>query len=312
MVLGLGHLSPLAGVLLFSLVSGLALWIVLNFAPLSCAARLAVWASLAALTSVGGSQNGALLGSFIIGRLFVAETSPFLGGLILGLATVKPQLGLLVPFYWLAAERWRAAFGAAVAAGALIFLSLLLFPLSLWRDFLTDVLRYMAHLGEVLTGKTSDTPRAMIASSLSMARRLGAGAEGANIVQIFSSSLAIIGAIWLGRCQALPVRARLGGLLILGPLSAPYIWCYDMISASCGAVLLLVEFKPPSLLPSLFLGLAWIAPGVALYDAMFGIRSFMPLWLVAGFCTWFAAWHKQQTFNNKRFQPPGLHVKGKK
>lgn len=309
-VMGLSLFPPLAGVLIFSISSCLALWASLRAVPLSLAARLAVLASPAALTSVGGGQNGALLGSLLIGGLFLADTYPVLGGALIGLATIKPQLGLLIPFYWLASGRWRALASAAISAIILTLLSLAVFPHGVWPDFLHKVTPFMAHLGEELVLKTQNGPRAMIASMLSMACQFGAGIKLASALQLVSTALAVGTSIWLGRCRMLPETFRLAWLLALGPLATPYIWCYDLIPASCGLALLLAglpRLTPPVLI---FLGLAWVTPGVALFAAVLGLPTFMPLWLWLGLGCWLFAWGKQQPFLNEHFQHPGPHGKG--
>ncbi len=309
-LLGLGVFHPPVAVLMFSALSSLALWIALRMVPLSSLARFAVLVSPAALTSMGGGQNGALLASLIIGGLFLAETSPLLGGAIAGLATIKPQLGLLIPVYWVAARRWRALISATLSASALVLLSLAVFPGSVWPDFLHQVLPFMGHLGAALAGKAAGGPRAMIASTFSMARQLGVGAQAGNILQLASTLLAVGGAAWLGWSNSLPCRFRLAGLLVLGPLSTPYIWCYDMIPASCGIALLLAEPRLLTFPAFLFLGLAWVTPGLALYAAIYGAPTFMPLWLLVGLGCWLAAWRSRQLCLNERFQSPGPRGKG--
>lgn len=293
-VLWAGFFSPVAGALVFSVFSCLALWIALRAVPVSLQARLVVFFSPAALTSVGGNQNGALLASLIVGGLFLAETSPILGGALVGLATIKPQLGLLIPIYWLAAQRWRALISAASSGVALCLVSFAFFPTTVWPDFIEKVLPFMNHLGAGLAAKAHGGPRAMIASSLSMASQLGAGPKAANYFQLLSALFSVCIAVWLGWRKSLPRVLRLAALLVLAPLSTPYIWCYDLIPASCGIALMLLSLRPLPTLPLLFLGLAWITPGIALFAAIYGFPTFMPLWLLAGLGSWFIVWKQQQ------------------
>ncbi len=66
-------------------------------------------------------QNGLLLGALLGGGMRLLPGRPVLAGLLLGLAAIKPQLGILVPFALIAAGQWRAC---AAAAGSAVLLAM--------------------------------------------------------------------------------------------------------------------------------------------------------------------------------------------
>ena len=57
-------------------------------------------------------------------------------GILLGMATIKPQLGLLLPVALVAARQWRALAAAAATVAALVLLSAWAFGLDALRGVL--------------------------------------------------------------------------------------------------------------------------------------------------------------------------------
>lgn len=68
------------------------------------------------LTNVLIGQNGFITASLFIGGLEMLRRKPWLGGAILGLLVIKPQLALVLPFALIAGRQWKAITGAAVSA----------------------------------------------------------------------------------------------------------------------------------------------------------------------------------------------------
>lgn len=77
-------------------------------------------------------QNGLLIAGFLVGGLRLAPVQPVLAGVVLGLATVKPQLAILVPFALIAAGLFRTLVAAAATALGLALLSSIAFGWSIW------------------------------------------------------------------------------------------------------------------------------------------------------------------------------------
>lgn len=275
LALPFGLLPVAAGLLCFNVISMLCLFLALRAARVSRNLALAVMVCPAALTSVSGSQNGALFASLIIAGLFLSEDRPWLGGMLLGLATMKPQIGLLIPVYLAARGNFRAIFAAVLAAIALFLLSASAFSPQSWIWFAGKTMPFMQHMMAMLAAKAHGGPRAMIVSSFSEAWQLGLGGA-AYYIQAGSTLLAAAAAWSLGRAKGLPVRERLAWLMLLGVLSTPYLWCYDMIPASLGVALLFRQSGSGSAARAV-LGALWVMPGLAPYAAMFGLPSFVPV-----------------------------------
>jgi hypothetical protein len=68
------------------------------------------------LTNVLIGQNGLITASLFMGGLTILRRNSILGGGILGLMIIKPQLALLLPFAMVAGRQWRAIAGAVISA----------------------------------------------------------------------------------------------------------------------------------------------------------------------------------------------------
>jgi hypothetical protein len=98
----------------------------------------------ASTVSVFVGQNGFLFAALLIGGLRCATNRPMLSGILFGLLSFKPHLGLLVPVALLAAGAWRPIVGALATLVVLVALSSLVFGLELWRQWLLAILEHGA------------------------------------------------------------------------------------------------------------------------------------------------------------------------
>ena len=99
----------------------------------------------AMVVNIGLGQNGgytALL--FLIGFMSVRDR-PIVAGICFGLLTVKPQLGLLIPFALILMGAWRTIFTAAVVALGLAVVSWLAYGSTPWADFSTYTVGMQAY-----------------------------------------------------------------------------------------------------------------------------------------------------------------------
>src|SRR5205085_12071389 len=72
-------------------------------------------------------QTGFLTTSIFAGGLAVLRRNPWLGGGILGLLVIKPQLALALPFAMIAGREWKAIAGGAICAASTLLIALALF-----------------------------------------------------------------------------------------------------------------------------------------------------------------------------------------
>ena len=92
-------------------------------------------AALACPASAINAINGQavfLVAALIVGGFGLLERRPYLGGLVLGLLTFKPQFCILVPIALIAAGQWRALLASGLSALAMMLASGLIFGWDLW------------------------------------------------------------------------------------------------------------------------------------------------------------------------------------
>lgn len=75
--------------------------------------------------------------ALFVGALRVMPGRPMLAGVLFGIMTVKPQIGVLVPVFLLATGAWRTIAAACVTALVLFAVSVLSFGLEPWKAYLT-------------------------------------------------------------------------------------------------------------------------------------------------------------------------------
>jgi hypothetical protein len=237
-------------VLAFDAFTLLLLIAVLRAAALPWALIAAVATSPASLENILEGQNAALLTALIGGGLLLLARRPRLAGALIGLASIKPQLGLVLPLFLLRhaplACRYATLAALALAAAALAVLGPHVF-IGFWhvtRPAMSAVL---------LTGQPKDFAAGLI-SVFRAARPLGLAA--ALLAQATTTLL----------CVTLATRRHLGvpALLILSALACPYLHDYDLLGVTLAVALLLRErlshgFHPGE--PLLFF-LAWFGPGL--------------------------------------------------
>ncbi len=245
----------------------LALWSVATLAAYLWACRLgraegrtivlALLLAPATYVCLTGGQNGFLTGALLIAGLGLLPRRPVLAGLLFGLLTVKPQLGLLLPFALLAARQWTAIAAAGLTALALAGGSALLFGIESWQAYLDLVLPLQTAIMNRGTGMFTT----MMPSAYVGLRLLGVGQEIRTAVQLLLFLLALSGVLWTFARSRDPVL-RLGVLAVGTFIASPYAFNYDMTAVSLAVVLLALRGLRAGFLPGerLALAMTWLLP----------------------------------------------------
>jgi arabinofuranan 3-O-arabinosyltransferase len=168
-------------------------------------------------------QNGFLTASLIGGALFVLETNPISAGILLGLLTYKPHLGLLIPIALAAGGYWRTFFTAALVAAVIAGASWLVFGAEAWQAFLGNI----GHTSQAfLSEGWADWSKLQTAFGLT--RTLGGSETLAWTVQAVVSLAAaiLIAIVWRSK-TAYDLKAAALGVGVL--LATPYLYTYDLV-----------------------------------------------------------------------------------
>ncbi|QUD88488.1 glycosyltransferase family 87 protein [Phenylobacterium montanum] len=207
-------------------------------------------------------QNGAFSAALLVGGLMLLDERPLLAGALFGLLCYKPHLGIMIPVALVAAGRWRAIFGGALAGVALVAVSVAMVGVQPWTAFLHNA-PFHRQILETQIGNWPRMPSVYVAL-----RFLGAASPLAYAAQA-ASALAAAAAVfvaWRGRASA-PLKGAV--LLVATFLTTPYAWDYDMVALLFAAVWVWREAEAGGWRPWERIGLAvmlaspWVLPATA-------------------------------------------------
>ena len=248
---------------------------------------LAVLCSPAVIENALAGQNGAFTASLLEGGLLLIGPKPVMAGVLFGLLTTKPHLGLLVPFCLVACGAWRTMAAAAITAVAVVAASALAFGPETWMWFLTDVRHYMT--AEILERPLGETFQNMMATPFILARWLGMRLPMAYALQAMVT-VGCIGLAWQAWCRpAANPKARTALTAALALLATPYGYSYDTVGVAVGVAMLAgmasqTGFRP---LEAVLLAAAWAWPGLPFWLAGTGLPPFGCLTLAGvAWCAW--------------------------
>ena len=254
---GMGYAAGwLAWVAATGLAYGLAAWAVL---PRPVAVIVALAAPPVLFTASVG-QNGLLVAALFGAVFALLDRRPVAAGIALGLLTIKPQFGLLLPVLLAASGRWRVfAVAAATAAGAMAA-SWAAFGTEAWLAFLPSV---TGNAERMLGAGGAVQPR--IQSVYAFLVRL-TGDEALAAAGHDAVALAVAAAVlrmWLRRPEG-PEEARAVAAMAASCLITPYVWGYDMPVLAMAVLFLLRAALRDGWLPAEkpLLVAAWIVPAV--------------------------------------------------
>ncbi len=168
-------------------------------------------------------QNGFLTAGLVGGALVLLERRPILAGVLLGLLTYKPHLGLLFPIALVAGGYWRAFFTAALVAMLMAAASWLAFGGDTWHAFFASI----GHTSQAfLSEGWADWSKLQTAFGLT--RTLGGGEALAWTVQAVVAlvTAGAVATLWRSRVGYEIKAAALGAGAML---ATPYLYMYDLV-----------------------------------------------------------------------------------
>jgi len=169
-------------------------------------------------------QNGFYTAALLIGGLVCLDRRPVLAGILFGILTVKPQLGLLLPVVLLLERRWLTIAVAAATTAALVAATALLFGWHVWIEFWEKVVPQQ----QWLTAHGGGLLFEMVSSVYFGARLINLPESVGWVMQGIVAALAFAALVWTywkRRDWAL----SLAFLVTATFLVTPYILNYDMV-----------------------------------------------------------------------------------
>lgn len=177
----------------------------------------------ATFLTIAHGQNAFLSAALFGGALVLLPKRPVIAGVLLGLLTFKPQLGLLIPFALVAGGYWRTVLSAAVTTLVVATASAILLGSDTWMLFLLQSGDAMETLRSGLVGWNK-----MISTYAAL--RLAGLDHGLSMTIQAIVSLAVAGAvIWTWRRRSEAAYETRAALLLAGALLAtPFGLNYDV------------------------------------------------------------------------------------
>lgn len=167
-------------------------------------------------------QTAFLVAALLGAGLLLVERRPWLAGVLIGLATIKPQFGLLVPLALLASGQWRTIAAAAVTALGLAAFAAIAFGPQVWSDWLAITRTASTATAD---GNIGFAKMVSVFAGLSL---LGVPAAAAMAVQ-GAVSLALAATVIVASWRR-AFTPGLAALVLAGaPLATPFVLDYDMV-----------------------------------------------------------------------------------
>ncbi len=186
-------------------------------------AILAAFAWPAVFWNVVLGHNGMLSAGLVGGGLALMRSHPVASGVLIGLATYKPQFGVLIPLALMAGGCWRVFFSAAATAIAMCLVSLAVFGPETWIAFVKSMT--MTHDQIMVEGRANigelNSVYAFV-RTLDGSVALAWSLHGAAVLCLAG----LVVWVWRSNHDFDSKAAVLGSATLL---ASPYVYVYDLV-----------------------------------------------------------------------------------
>ncbi|MPW34910.1 glycosyltransferase family 87 protein [Vibrio sp. B1Z05] len=222
----------------------------------------------ATLINISFGQNGLLTAALLIGGCKALNRSHILSGILFGILTIKPHMGILIPFALIAGRYWKTFIWATLTAIIMVAFSCFILSYEVWYYWMINSpWKYAKNFIEHGVGLGIN----MQISPFISARLLTGSIYFAWIVQVICCLIAILSTIYAfikSDCWLIKVAV----LVTATYLSSPYIHSYDMSALSVIIVLLISSDKICSFnkLERYLMVFIWVTPILTMRFSIIG------------------------------------------
>jgi hypothetical protein len=212
-----------------------------------------------------------------------------LAGLLIGCLTLKPQLGLMIPFALLAAGQWRTILAAGGTALVLAGLPTLLTGAEYWSSLAAILAQHAERM-------VSLAPRLdLTVGPVFLAAQAGLAMPQALALQWGLMTLVALSVLVFWHSGRVGFDAKAGLLMLSILISAPYLWYYECALMAAAGLFLVragILSRHPAhlvLLALLWIGAGWQSWNVFLHlvpDRYLGAPIVTPVLFLAFFLCW--------------------------
>jgi hypothetical protein len=279
---------------LIGYLPALGIWTVLGGALFVAVARVhvadkrllaALVLSPAAVLCVISGQSSLVTAVMLVTIFAWLDRRPALAGVLIGLLTLKPQLGLLLPVMLIASGRWRVFASAVMTTLVLVGATALVFGPQVWIDFATKGLA----ANNLVLADPERIATPFYPTVFMNLRGITLPYGVAMAAQLCVSAGAVAAVAWAFRYRRDADPLMLMALFLACAVSAtPYLLSYDTLALTFAALLLLQRGDLDATgrrlvqlvywLPLLQIGLGNLhVPGPALIAPAFALYAFTRL-----------------------------------
>jgi hypothetical protein len=219
---------------------GIAIFIAVGRQHLDRRALVALALSPAALFCLMSGQSSLITAAMLVTIFAWLERRPLVAGMLIGLLTLKPQVGMLFPVMLIAGGYWRVFTSAAVTSLVLAALTAALFGPQVWVDFLR--VGMPAQNFVLVDPKLTLEP--FLPTIFMNLRGIGASFALAMGVQLVVSGFAVAAVVWVfGFRRDVSPDVKMALFLACAVSVTPYMLAYDTLPLCFVALLLLQSGK---------------------------------------------------------------------
>jgi hypothetical protein len=204
-------------------------WVTATFAPYALVIRkmapqpqtlLLLIAFPGAFLNLAHGQNGFIAAALLGGALMTLERRPIMAGILIGLVSFKPHLGVLLPIALICGGHWRTLTAAAITTVAFAAVSILFLGIEPWIAFWNNLPLARSVFEDGLV-EWSKLPTVYAAIRLA-----GAGMATAYFLQALVAISVAAAVAWVWWRKA-PLALRAATLVSGALLVTPYLFNYD-------------------------------------------------------------------------------------
>jgi arabinofuranan 3-O-arabinosyltransferase len=220
-------------------------------------------------------QNGFVTAGLIGGTLILVRQRPIMAGVLLGLLTFKPHLGLLFPIALIAGREWRVLVTATIVALAMAGASWLAFGADTWQAFVGNI----GHTSQAFLSEGAADFR-KLQTVFGLTRTLGGSEPLAWSLQamVTLAAAAAVAALWRSTVRYEIKAAALGTGLML---ATPYLYTYDLVALAVPLAFLFRLGLTRGFLPQELIGIGFACLLVLIFPFVDAPTGFAALLIVA-------------------------------
>jgi hypothetical protein len=280
-----GLLGYLQALLVWTLASGVLFFAVAHRRIADSRLLVALLLSPAAVLCIMSGQSSLITAAMLITIFAWLDRRPIAAGVLIGLLTLKPQLGVLFPVMLIASGRWRVFASATITTLVLVAATSLVFGPQVWIDFVAKGLP----ANNLVLADPERIATPFYPTVFMNLRGLDLPYSAAMAIQLCFSAFAIAAVFWTFRFRRDADPRWLMALFFAASVCAvPYLLSYDTLALTFAALLLLGTGALDAngrryvqlvfWLPIIQIGLGnWHIPGPALIAPAFAIYALMRL-----------------------------------